>query len=95
MKTSEIHQGMGWAGELDGQFVAIYNQDGNFIVLENVCTHLGCQTEWNDEENTWDCPCHGSRYYADGSVLRGPAKRHLPELEYIIENDEIKPKTAA
>ena len=38
-----------------------------------VCTHLGGVLRWNDAEESWDCPLHGSRFAPDGAVLEGPA----------------------
>lgn len=45
------------------------------------CTHLGCRTKVNTAEGTIDCPCHGSRFDADGWTLYGPARRDLHAKE--------------
>lgn len=37
------------------------------------CPHMGCALCWNSLEHSWDCPCHGSRFSEDGSVLDNPA----------------------
>lgn len=41
------------------------------------CPHLGCALKWNSAENSWDCPCHGSRFAEDGEVLDNPANGNL------------------
>ncbi len=42
-----------------------------------ICSHLGGVLCWNDAENTWDCPLHGSRFEAGGAVIEGPAVRPM------------------
>lgn len=41
------------------------------------CPHLGCALKWNLDEHSWDCPCHGSRFEADGKLLDNPANGNL------------------
>jgi glycine/D-amino acid oxidase-like deaminating enzyme/nitrite reductase/ring-hydroxylating ferredoxin subunit len=58
--------------------VAVYRDDqGRLHTMSAVCPHLGCLVNWNGTEKTWDCPCHGSRFSAEGKVLNGPANTDL------------------
>ncbi|HJT26545.1 MAG TPA: FAD-dependent oxidoreductase [Pyrinomonadaceae bacterium] len=54
------------------------DENGNVHKLSAVCPHLGCIVAWNSTEQTWDCPCHGSRFSAEGRVYQGPANNDLP-----------------
>ncbi len=51
--------------------------DGRTCAVRAVCTHLGGILSWNDQEKSWDCPLHGSRFTPEGEVLEGPATRAL------------------
>jgi glycine/D-amino acid oxidase-like deaminating enzyme/nitrite reductase/ring-hydroxylating ferredoxin subunit len=62
--------------------VAVYKDPkGEVHEFSAVCRHLGCIVNWNTLENTWDCPCHGSRYDALGKVFQGPANSDLAVAE--------------
>ncbi len=53
---------------------AYRDPDGHLHVVRLRCPHLGCSLEWNPEEKTWDCPCHGSRFDYTGKCLSNPAE---------------------
>jgi glycine/D-amino acid oxidase-like deaminating enzyme/nitrite reductase/ring-hydroxylating ferredoxin subunit len=63
----------GLVGRGPGKTAAYRDEDGNLHELSPTCTHMGCTVKWNTAERSWDCPCHGSRFHWDGSVLQGPA----------------------
>lgn len=64
----------------EGESIAAYNDNGTIKKMSAVCQHAGCLVGWNQEDKTWDCPCHGSRYKATGEVIKGPAKKRLISL---------------
>jgi glycine/D-amino acid oxidase-like deaminating enzyme/nitrite reductase/ring-hydroxylating ferredoxin subunit len=75
-----VRRGQGKILDLDGQRVAAYRAaDGSVSIRSATCTHLGCTVEWNGAEQTWDCPCHGSRFDTSGQVISGPAESPLAE----------------
>ena len=53
------------------------DESGELHAVSACCTHLGCLVAFNRAEQAWECPCHGSRFAPDGSILQGPAVRPL------------------
>ena len=68
--------------KLDGQRLAVYrDRNGQVAKMSAICPHLGCIVHWNSAERTWDCPCHGSRFAADGKLFAGPAEQDLARVK--------------
>ena len=63
----------------------VIRQKDAFHVISAVCTHLGCNVQWKDTE--FDCPCHGSRFRPDGTVISGPAPRPLEWFATTVSPD--------
>jgi glycine/D-amino acid oxidase-like deaminating enzyme/nitrite reductase/ring-hydroxylating ferredoxin subunit len=78
----EIEPGCGAVLRRGMSKVAVYrDEDGHAHELSAVCPHLGCIVHWNSAENTWDCPCHGSRFDKLGEVINGPSNVGLSPAE--------------
>ena len=74
----ELGPGEATVLDLDGEKVAVRkDEQGDLHTVSAVCTHLGCIVEWNSGDQTWDCPCHGSRFDRSGGVIQGPATEDL------------------
>jgi nitrite reductase/ring-hydroxylating ferredoxin subunit len=81
-RAEDLLPGEGALVREGGRTRAAYREaDGRLILLEPSCRHMGCDVTFNEAERTWDCPCHGSRYSAEGRVIHGPALRPLKRVE--------------
>ena len=78
LDASALDPGEGGVFEGPDDPVAVARDDeGALHAVSAVCSHMGCLVTWNDGERSWDCPCHGSRFDLDGSVLETPAVEGL------------------
>ncbi|PJE99606.1 FAD-dependent oxidoreductase [Streptomyces carminius] len=76
--VEDIDPGSGALVRIGGRRCAVHRDaQGQLHAVSARCTHLGCLVHFNDAELAWECPCHGSRFAPDGSVLQGPAVRPL------------------
>ena len=78
---------------LGRQRVTIIRTEAGMAAVSNTCTYLGCVVATTDIG--FDCPCHGSRFDADGGVLGGPAPRPLPWFKLTLSpSGEVEVDTA-
>jgi len=73
---SDIEQGNAGVIKHDGKRIGVYrDRENKYYLVTTKCPHLGCSLEWNQNELTWDCPCHGSRFDYRGNLINNPAMR--------------------
>lgn len=90
-ELAEMAPGEAQVVNYDGHRVALYKDDEGMLHAVNpVCTHMKCEVGWNSAERSWDCPCHGARYDADGKVLNTPADRDLEHLDISHDTSKVE-----
>ena len=76
--AKELPPGHGGIVFWKGKKLGVYkDESGALWPVDIRCPHLGCQLEWNPDELSWDCPCHGSRFDYLGRLISGPAQEDL------------------
>lgn len=77
--VADLPCGHGGVVEYEEGKAGVYkDENGEIFVVSVRCPHLGCELEWNPDEKSWDCPCHGSRFDYHGRLIDNPAQEDLP-----------------
>jgi Rieske Fe-S protein len=72
------------------KYYLVRYDDGGFLALSLICSHLGCSVIWDEKKNEFDCPCHSSAFNKYGNVLNSPAPRPLDYYQVTIEEGKVK-----
>ena len=80
-KAKELSKGESAVASDGSRKVCACRDEKGLHELQHRCTHMGCPLKWNEAEKTWDCPCHGSRFDKEGTVINGPAGKNLPHIK--------------
>jgi nitrite reductase/ring-hydroxylating ferredoxin subunit len=84
-KTADVPVG---SGVIVDDIVVTQPVAGEFKGFSSKCTHKGCAVN-KVADGTIDCPCHGSKFNLDGSVVKGPATEPLEAKQISVEGDSI------
>ncbi len=82
----DLTKGHGGIVEYRGKKYGVYKgSDGSSFIVDIICPHLGCQLEWNPDELSWDCPCHGSRFDIFGKLIDNPAQDDIKSRIRLVD----------
>jgi cytochrome b6-f complex iron-sulfur subunit len=72
-----------------GRKAILVNNGQAVKAFSKICTHLGCEVEWQAEKKHFFCPCHEGFFDANGKNIAGPPPRPLDEYKVTIKDDNI------
>ena len=83
--TQATNSAMSFTNPADGQASwLVHLSNGNFVAVEQACTHAGCPVKYNASTGQFNCPCHGAIFNADGTHPQPPATRPLPPVHITV-----------
>lgn len=78
----DLARGDGKVVNYEGKKVGVYKDEvGKLYAVNPACPHIACAVSWNTAEKTWDCPCHGSRFSYTGTMVTGPSRKDLQQID--------------
>lgn len=80
----------GWEKSSMSYGAFVLRQDGKDpVIFSDVCTHLSCRVNWDEESQEFYCPCHAAFFDKHGGVVSGPPPRPLDQYEFKIDGDQL------
>jgi len=86
----KVKRTTGWIVNEEEFSVYVLTENGrDYIVMSNICTHLGCRVRWIEEKDQFFCPCHNGIFNKQGEVVSGPPPKPLNQFQVKVEDNAI------
>ena len=86
----KVKRTTGWIVNEEEFSVYVLTENGrDYIVMSNICTHLGCRVRWIEEKDQFFCPCHNGIFNKQGDVVSGPPPKPLNQFQVKVEDNTI------
>jgi nitrite reductase/ring-hydroxylating ferredoxin subunit len=90
-----LEEGKLTAAQADGVPVLLVRKEGRLYGLIDRCSHRGCPLHEGElKDDAVVCPCHGSTFRLDGSIVKGPATSPQPALQVRVESGKVEVRAA-
>jgi nitrite reductase/ring-hydroxylating ferredoxin subunit/uncharacterized membrane protein len=90
-----LEEGKLIGAQADGVTVLLVRKEGRLYGLIDRCSHRGCSLHEGElKDDAVVCPCHGSTFRLDGSIVKGPATSPQPALQVRVENGKVEVRAA-
>ena len=73
---------------LEDSRMFVFRRPEGLFAISSICTHLGCNVRWEEENDGFECPCHGSSFDENGKNTGGPSPKPLRWLKLTLESDQ-------
>ena len=75
---------LGTVADLDNAGQILRDTEIGAIAVDPTCTHRGCTTNWDNDNQSYNCPFHSAKFDAYGNVIDGPARNSLRTCDRIL-----------
>ncbi|MEW5956867.1 MAG: ubiquinol-cytochrome c reductase iron-sulfur subunit [Chloroflexota bacterium] len=72
-----------------GQRIVLLRQEDEVRAVSGICTHLGCQVKWEEDNNRFFCPCHLGVFDEKGQVVSGPPPGPLQTYQVEVAGGSV------
>jgi nitrite reductase/ring-hydroxylating ferredoxin subunit/uncharacterized membrane protein len=92
LDEAKLEEGQPTAARANGLALVLMRRGEQLHALADRCSHRGCSLHKGklNPDQTLTCPCHGSTFRLDGTIVKGPATSPQPALDVRTNQGKVE-----